>query len=79
MRIIGVEPYEVQTEDVTLSLMIWRRYRRPMRGLLAALLALDENQHLEHQNATLTPGTIVYMPVVDLEEFPELEVVSLWD
>ena len=78
-QIIALEQYEIQSEGMTVSKMIWRRYRRPMIGLLEVTLELPENYLLEHQDAMLTPGAIVFLPVVRQDEFGQIQVITLWD
>lgn len=78
-EIIDLEPNTVGTEGVTVDHIIWRRYRRPMWGLVEILLDQPENAHLEHQLPYLAVGTVVYVPVVATDDFETIPVVSLWD
>ena len=57
------ESIKVQGEGVTLPLLIWRRFHRPMPGL--AERAFDATPGLAAQGAFIAPGTIVRLPIID--------------
>ena len=79
MTIISTEPYTVDSEGVTLDLILWRRLLAPTPGLLARLLALPENQRLEHCPAELPVGTVAWVPISAPRQGGTLPVVALWD
>lgn len=79
MAVIAYETYTVRSEGMTLDLIIWQRFKRPMFGLIEKTLALPENQHLEHADVVLPLGTEVTIPIETRSETEEVSVISLWD
>jgi phage tail protein X len=80
MEVISQEAYTVSSEGISLDLMIWRRFRKPMDGLLEHMLSMQENQHLADLPAILPPGTVVTMPIPQRRAVAQtVAVVSLWD
>jgi phage tail protein X len=72
------EPVTVTGQGVTVDLLIWRRFRRPIEGLTEQVLAL--NPGLAQLGPYLPPGTTVLLPLLqDAETPPTREVVQLWD
>lgn len=66
----------VEADGLTLSLLVWRRYRTPMFGLAERILAL--NPGLAARGLVLPIGTTLLMP--DEREAPsEAATISLWD
>lgn len=79
MRVLTYETYTVKSEVMSVDLILWQRFLRPMPGLLEKVLDLPLNQHLEHRGFVLLPiGTTVTIPI---EEVPAARtpVISLWD
>lgn len=79
MIFLAYEPVVVAGEDIAIDLLIWRRFKRPMAGLLEALLDLPDNQHLADLPAILPLGTRVVIPIPQERETRIALVVSLWD
>jgi len=79
MAVIAHETYTVQSEGMTLDLIVWQRFKKPMFGLVEKALALPENQHLEHAGAVLPLGTEITIPIETRSAAEEVEVISLWD
>jgi len=74
---MNIETYVIEGDDMRLSLMIWRRFRRPMPGLVERVL--DLNPGLSEKGALLPSGTVVSIPIDVPASVPELRVVKLWD
>lgn len=76
------ERYTVETEGMTLSLILWRRFRRPTSGILEAVLSHSANQGLADKGPYLPVGTEVFIPTDVMDEVetdPGDQVVVLWD
>lgn len=78
MATITLETYTVRSEGISVDLIIWQRFKRPMPGLFERIMAMPENQHLEHQPFVLELNTVVTVPIEPIVE-PTARVVSLWD
>lgn len=76
---MATETITVQTDGITLSLLLWRRLKRRRRpGLLERVYAL--NPGLGALGATLPFGTIVILPVDTPQSAVEdIEAIALWD
>ena len=66
----------VTGEGISVDLLIWREYRRPMLGLLETVL--DFNPGLAALGPILPVGTRVKLPTVKPPQVAELAVVRLW-
>lgn len=75
---ITTEEYTVASDGVTVDLIIWNRFKAPMPGLIEYLLAMPENQGLEHCNAVLPLGTVVYVPIPAPASQTVAPVIDLW-
>ena len=71
-----IERITVQGEFITVSLIIWRRFKRPMPGLVEQIL--DINPGLGELGAFLPVGTSFDMPVPTPREPAILDPVKLW-
>lgn len=73
-----VERYVVETQFVTVSRMVWRRFKRPMPGLVERIY--DENPGLSELGTYLPLGTVVLMPIPQPRPSAaqELEPIKLW-
>ena len=71
-----VEPVTVEGEFITVSLIVWRRFKRPMSGLVE--LILDRNPGLAELGSFLPVGTTFDMPVPTPREPQLLEPLKLW-
>ncbi len=79
MEFFASESVTVAGEGVTLDLLIWRRFRQPMDGVLEAMLALPDNYGVSALPAVLPIGTVVTIPI-PRERTTRLAVAtSLWD
>ncbi|MBI1649887.1 phage tail protein [Hyphomicrobium sulfonivorans] len=79
MSIITLERHTVGSEGMSVDLILWQRFLRPMPGLFERLMALPENQHLEHCGFILPLGTVVTIPIEDARAAEIVPVISLWD
>lgn len=71
------ETVTVASEGLTLSLIIWRRFRRARPGLVERVL--DLNPGLAEAGPVLPVGTTFVLPI-DPDPPPNApRVVSLWD
>jgi len=71
-----VELVTVEGEFISVSLIIWRRFRRPMPRLLEQIL--DLNPGLAALGPYLPVGTRFNMPVPTPREPALLEPITLW-
>ncbi len=71
-----VERVTVAGEFITVSLIIWRRFRRPMPGLVEQIL--DLNPGLAELGPCLPVGTTFDMPVPTPREPAIMDPVKLW-
>lgn len=79
MEVISYEQHTVGSEGISVDLILWRRFKRPVPGLVELTLELAENQHLEHCGFVLPLGTVVTVPVVARPTRTTSRVISLWD
>ena len=70
------ETVTVEGDDLTLSLIVWRRFKRPMPGLVEAIL--DLNQDFADLGAILPVGTAFEMPVPVPRARTLLDPIRLW-
>ena len=74
---IQPERVVVEAEGLTISRIIWRRFRRPMYGLHERVL--DLNPGLAEAGVILPLGTVFLLPVDPVEAVREPEkLISLW-
>lgn len=73
------ETYTVETEGLTLSTMVWRRFRRPMFGMVERILELNYN--LAEKGIFLPIGTKVTIPIdaPTAGQVRVVETIQLWD
>lgn len=79
MPAITYETHTVRSDGVSLDLILWQRFKRPMPGLLETVLGLDANQHLESAGFVLPLGTVVTIPIEEAPATQTAKVISLWD
>jgi phage tail protein X len=72
-----VETYTVATDGLTLSRIVWNRFKRSMPGLVERIL--DATPSLARSGPYLPVGTVVQIPIDTPREQQEVAVVSLWD
>ncbi len=70
------ETVTVEGLFITVSLIVWRRFRRPMPGLVEEIYAL--NPGLGDPGPYLAEGTVFSMPVPTPREPAILDPVKLW-
>lgn len=71
-----IELVTVEGEFITVSLIVWRRFKRPMPGLLEQIL--DRNSGLAALGPYLPVGTTFEMPVPTPREPALLAPITLW-
>jgi phage tail protein X len=72
------ETVTVESEGVTVPRIVWRRFRRPMPGLVEAVL--DANPGLAALGAYLPVGTVVRLPIPAARgREPDVRLTRLWD
>ena len=71
-----VEPVTIEGEFITVSLIVWRRFRRPVPGLVEEIH--DINPGLANLGAFLPVGTTFNMPVPTPRATAILDPIKLW-
>lgn len=71
-----IERVTVEGEGITVSLLVWRRFRRPMPGLIEQIL--DRNPGLAGAGIELPIGTVLDISVPTPREPQLLEPIRLW-
>ncbi|MBN9444393.1 tail protein X [Bosea sp. (in: a-proteobacteria)] len=73
------ETYTVESEGLTVSLLVWRRFRQPMFGMVERILEI--NYGLAEKGIFLPVGTQVMIPVDPPTEraVNALPAIQLWD
>ena len=71
-----IETVTIEGEAITASLLIWRRFKRPMPGLVERLYEL--NPRLTLVGPFLPLGTVVRLPIPAAKLEPEITPVRLW-
>ncbi|ABS14203.1 tail protein X [Brucella anthropi] len=79
MNILGFERVTVMSDLMTLDLIIWQRFQRPMIGLIEATYELPQNQDLAELGAFIPVGTVVTIPIPNERDAQNVEITSLWD
>ena len=71
-----VETVTVEGELLTVSLIVWRRFKRPMPGLVEAIH--DLNPGLADLGTWLPVGTVFAVPIPTPRKPPLLDPIRLW-
>lgn len=71
-----IEPVTVAGDALTVSLIVWRRFRRAMPGLVDQIY--DMNVGLADLGPILPVGTTFNMPIPIPREQQMLEPIRLW-
>ncbi len=71
-----VEPVTVEGDFITVSLIVWRRFKRPMPGLVEQIY--DLNPGLAELGDFLPLGTTFNMPVPVPRAPAILDPIKLW-
>ena len=71
------ETVTIEGENITVSLLVWRRYKRPAPGVVERIF--DLNRELAEDGAYMPVGTVVVMPVDTVNNEPKtLDPIRLW-
>jgi len=70
------ELVRVEGDDVTVPLIVWRRFKRPMPGLVERIY--DLNPGLADLGPVLPFGTRFSLPVPVDEQVETLKPITLW-
>lgn len=71
-----IETVTVEGDGLTVSAIVWRRFKRPMPGLVEAIY--DLNPGLADLGQTLPVGTSFDMPIPIPREQQVLDPIRLW-
>lgn len=71
-----IETVTVEGDGLTVSMIVWRRFKRPMPGLVEAIY--DQNPGLADLGQTLPVGTSFDMPIPIPREQQVLDPIRLW-
>jgi phage tail protein X len=70
------ERVTIEGDGLTVSLIVWRRFRQPMPGLVEQIYRL--NPGLADLGETLPVGTSFLLPIPAVEPEQALEPIRLW-
>lgn len=71
-----IETVTVEGDGLTVSVIVWRRFKRPMPALVEAIY--DLNPGLADLGQTLPVGTSFDMPIPIPREQQVLDPIRLW-
>ena len=71
-----IETVTVEGDGLTVSVIVWRRFKRPMPGLVEEIY--DLNPGLADLGQTLPVGTSFDMPIPIPREQQVLDPIRLW-
>lgn len=71
-----IETVTVEGDGLTVATLVWRRFKRPMPGLVEAIY--DLNPGLADLGQTLPVGTSFDMPIPIPREQQVLDPIRLW-
>jgi len=71
-----IETVTVEGDGLTVSVIVWRQFKRPMPGLVEAIY--DLNPGLADLGQTLPVGTSFDMPIPIPREQQVLDPIRLW-
>ncbi len=71
-----IETVTVEGDGLTVSTIVWRRFKRPMLGLVEAIY--DLNPGLADLGQTLPVGTSFDLPIPIPREQQVLDPIRLW-
>lgn len=71
-----VEKITVMGEDLTVSLVVWRRFHKPMPGLVEQ--TLDTNVGLADLGNIVPVGTVFFLPIPVDNQPTVLDPIRLW-
>lgn len=70
------ETVTVQGDGLTVPLIVWRRFKRPMPGLVEEVYAT--NPGLADLGETLPLGTVFALPIPIPRPVEKLDAIKLW-
>jgi len=70
------EKVVIQAEGIRLSQLVWRRFQRPMIGMVEHIL--DRQGELS-RSSTLQVGAVVEIPIDPEPMRPSATAITLWD
>jgi len=71
-----IETVKVEREGLTLSRIIWRRFKKQVPGLVDRVL--DINPGLSALGPILPVGTVIKIPIPNVRQNPDVTPVRLW-
>ena len=71
-----IEPVTVKGDGLTVSTIVWRRFKRPMPGLVEQIY--DLNPGLADHGQVLPVGVTFNMPIPIPREKQVLDPIRLW-
>lgn len=71
-----IETVTIEGDGLTVATLVWRRFKRPMPGLVEAIY--DLNPGLADLGQTLPVGTSFEMPIPIPREQQVLDPIRLW-
>ena len=71
-----IETITIQGEAITASLLVWRRFKAPMPGLVERLYEI--NPRLALVGPFLPVGTVISLPIPAPRKEPDVTPVRLW-
>lgn len=71
-----IETVTIEGDGLTVSVIVWRRFKRPMPGLVEAIY--DLNPGLADLGPILPVGTSFNMPIPIPREQQVLDPIRLW-
>ena len=71
-----IETVTIEGDGLTVATLVWRRFKRPMPGLVEAIY--DLNPGLADLGQTLPVGTSFDMPIPIPREQQVLDPIRLW-
>jgi phage tail protein X len=74
---MATETIRISGEGLTISVLVWRRYRRLRPGLVERILTL--NPGVASQGMFLPVGTSLVLPVETRKVTTDQTAIALWD
>ncbi len=72
-----IERITIEGDEITASLLVWRRFHKPMPGIVEAIYA--RNRELAEHGPYLPVGTVVEIPIPVTKNTPDqLDPIRLW-
>ena len=71
-----IETVTIAGESITVSLLVWRRFKRPMPGLVERVYEI--NPGLGATGPILPVGAVVKLPIPAPRKVPTVAPIRLW-